>query len=82
MTTFTAETYFDILDAIGESIHNPRRIGEPSQVDEVIARLQGPAPRIAEWEVRPDVPAKMERAAANRPVTPVREVRHEHHRAD
>lgn len=64
--TFTYEAYRDVLDAMGEDIREPRRIGERSRTEEVITRLQGPDPRVPEWPVRPDVPARMQQAAIAR----------------
>ncbi|MCW2720702.1 hypothetical protein [Pseudonocardia sp.] len=62
--TFTHQTYRDILDAAGEDFRNPRPIGARSRAEEVIAGWQGPDPRIPEWQIRSDVPAKMQQDAA------------------
>lgn len=58
--TLTYQAYCDMLDALGATT------GSRALLDEVIARYQGPRPRVPEWTVRPDVPAKMQQAAAAR----------------
>jgi hypothetical protein len=66
--TFTAEAYFDIIDAMEADYREPRPPGKPSRVDEAIASHGSPfAVEVpAGWMIYAGTPARMAQQAAAR----------------